>query len=275
MHALRYNCTIKPMCKSQTTILLIAAAVLSTLNGCAKFPTGPTTTGKQLVVTLKVRGRINPLDPAEPNIQRHYFVAIDNDNDPNTGPLAALYPPYGGTGWVTSQNAAQSVGLTSFVQYDAANPQGYIYGVLPGSFFLNRTAPQPPIGYEMLDGGSSLRFVIDFSQIATATIPADQIKQLNINFITTNALPNGNDLVESRADRRPRAVRPGLREHRHHHGPRLHRYRHRRAQSDRHRSRPGHRLMDNRGSDGQFSVGSRSVSENAKRQIRRLRSECQ
>ena len=198
MHALRYNCTIKPMCKSQTTILLIAAAVLSTLSGCAKFPTGPTTTGKQLVVTLKVRGRINPLDPAEPNIQRHYFVAIDNDNDPNTGPLAALYPPYGGTGWVTSQNAAQSVGLTSFVQYDAANPQGYIYGVLPGSFFLNRTAPQPPIDYEILDGGSSLRFVIDFSQIATATIPADQIKQLNINFITTNALPNGNDLVESR-----------------------------------------------------------------------------
>ena len=198
MHVLRYNCTIKPMCNLRRTIPFIAFALLFTLSGCAKFPNTPVTTGKQLVITLQVRGRINPLDPAEPNISRHYFVAIDNENNPNTGPLAALYPPYGGTGWVTSQDALHSVGLTSFIQYDATNPEGYIYGVLPGSFFLNRTSPQPPISYEILDGGSALRFVVDLSQIATATIPTDQIRQININFITTNALPNANDVVESR-----------------------------------------------------------------------------
>ncbi len=70
--------------------------------------------------------------------------------------------------------------------------------MLPGSYFLNRTSPQPPISYELLDGGSAIRFIIDFSQIATAAIPADQIRQLNINFITTNALPNSNELVSSR-----------------------------------------------------------------------------
>jgi hypothetical protein len=182
----------------RTKIILIGAALLFTLSGCAKFPDTPATTGRQLVLTLKVRGRINPLDPAAPNVQRHYFVAIDNDGNPNTGPLAALYPPYGGTGWVTSANAQQSIGLTSFVQYDAANSQGFVYGVLPGSFFLNRTSPQPPIRYELLEGGAAIRFVVDFSQIATTAIPADQIMQLDINFIVTNALPNSNEVVEYR-----------------------------------------------------------------------------
>jgi len=169
--------------------LLISLAVLSTLTGCAKFPAGGAVTGKQLVLTMKVRGRINPIDPTDPSIRRHYFIAIDNDNNPNTGPWAAIYPPYGGNGWVTSQDANHSVGLTSYVQYDATNQEGYIYGVLPGSFFLNVTPPQNPIRAELLEGGSTLRVVVDFSQIATTAIPADQIKQLDINFITTNSLP--------------------------------------------------------------------------------------
>jgi hypothetical protein len=167
---------------------IIVVAILSTLTGCAKFPSTPPTTGKQLVITLKVRGNINTVDPTSPGFARHYFIAIDNDANDNTGPLAALYPPYGGTGWVTSQNASDSVGLTSFIEYDSDNPQGYVYGILPGSYFLNRTSPQPPIRTELLDGGSAIRFTIDFNQIATANIPADLIQQLNINFITTNAI---------------------------------------------------------------------------------------
>ncbi|MCX6346096.1 MAG: hypothetical protein NT018_13665 [Armatimonadetes bacterium] len=182
----------------RTTILLIATAIIFTLIGCAKFPTTPTTTGKQLVLTLKVRGQIAPQDQFDPKIARHYFIAIDNDANPNTGPLMALYPEYSGTVWVTSQDAQHSIGLTSFIQYDAANPQGNLYGVLPGSYFLNLTSPQPLIIYELLDGGSAIRFIIDFSQIATAAIPADQIRQLNINFITTNAFPDLNELVVPR-----------------------------------------------------------------------------
>lgn len=178
--------------------LITSLAVLSTLVGCAKFPATPPTTGKQLVLTLKVRGRITPVDPADPNIRRYYFVAIDNDGDSNTGPWAAIYPPYGGNGWVTSADAQHSIGLTSYIEYDAANPQGYIYGVLPGSFFLNTTPPQPPIRSELLDGGSTLRFVVDFSQISTTAIPAANITQLDINFITTNTTPVGGQFVEGR-----------------------------------------------------------------------------
>lgn len=170
------------MNKLRFTASIVAAALLLTLVGCAKFPSTPGTTGKQLVLTLKVRGRISPTD------QTHYFIAIDNDGNPNTGPLAAIFPPYGGNGWVTSNDAVNSIGLTSFLQYDASNPGGYIRGIRPGQFFLVTTFPLPPIRSEILDGGSTLRVVIDFSQIATVAIPAADIKQLDINFITTNML---------------------------------------------------------------------------------------
>lgn len=171
-----------------TTFSAFIFAIIFILAGCAKYPSTPATTGKQLVLTLKVRGTINPVDQTDPGIRRYYFIAIDNDGDPNTGPWAVIYPPYGGNGWVTSGNAAKSIGVTSYIQYDETNPGGYIYNILPGSFFLNTSSPQPPISYELLDGGSTIRFTIDFSQIATDAIPAEQIEQLDINFITTNVL---------------------------------------------------------------------------------------
>ncbi len=178
---------------------IICFIIIFTLTGCAKYPTTPVQSSRQLIITLTVRGQIEPEDTVDPSFSRHYFIAIDNDNDPNTGPLAAFYPPYGGTGWVTSEDAQDSIGLTSFIQYDTDNPLGYIYGVLSGSYFLNRTSPLPIISAQLLDGGSSVRFVIDFSQLATDDIPADDITQLNINFITTNALPTGsNQYVEGR-----------------------------------------------------------------------------
>ncbi|MCE5315653.1 MAG: hypothetical protein ABFD49_04060 [Armatimonadota bacterium] len=169
----------------------IGVAIIFTLSGCSKFPSTPATTGRQLVITLTVRGEVDVDSLTNLGYSRHYFIAIDNDGDPNTGPLAALYPPYGGTGWVTSEDAENSVGLTSFLEYDSENPEGYIYGVEPGSYFLNLTSPDPPITSEILNDGRSIRFTIDFSQIATDNIPADSIDELDINFIATNALPTG------------------------------------------------------------------------------------
>lgn len=168
------------------------------LSGCAKYPSTPVSSGKQLVLTMKVRGTISPTDSVDPSIHRYYFIAIDNDGKTGTGPWAAVAAPYGGNGWVTSADAANSVGLTSYIRYDAQNPEGYLYGVLSGSYFLNTTAPQAPIRYELLDGGSTIRFIIDFSQIATTAIPTDDIQELNINFITTNSLPVSDQQAEGR-----------------------------------------------------------------------------
>lgn len=179
-------------------IPLILFAVILTLAGCARFPDVPPVSGKQLVITMTVRGRINPIDENNASIRRHYFIAIDNDNDPNTGPWAAIYPPYGGNGWVTSQNADQSIGLTSYVRYDASYPGGYVFDVLPGSFFLNTGVPQPVLRSEITDNGSTLRMVVDFNQIATDAIPAEDIEQLDINFITVNTLVVSDFLVPGR-----------------------------------------------------------------------------
>jgi len=181
--------------------VLIAVTILSTLAGCAKFPSTPPTSGKQLVITLRVRGTISPINnDGDPGAlpYRYYFVAIDNDNDNNTGPWAVSDASKGGNGWATSDDAENSVGMTSFIRYDAANPQGYLYRVLPGTNFLNTSPPNPLIQGGVIDGGTTLRFVVDFSQIATDAIPADQIRNLNINFITTNALPVGGVFVPGR-----------------------------------------------------------------------------
>ncbi len=184
---------------TRRTLLIFVITIIHILSGCAKSPDRPPAiTGKQLIVTLQVRGQIKPIDDINPSVRRYYFIAIDNDNNPDTGPWAAVYPPYGGTGWVTSANAANSVGLTSFFRLDAESPNGYIYNVLPGSYFLNTTSPVPPIRTEIIDGGSTLRVTIDFSQIDTLAIPASDIKQLDINLITTNALPVGNQVIFNR-----------------------------------------------------------------------------
>ncbi|MDH7602465.1 MAG: hypothetical protein QHI38_10010 [Armatimonadota bacterium] len=157
-------------------------------SGCARFPDSPPATGKQIVLTLKVRGKVTLTDPVNPSTRHYYFIAIDNDNDQYTGPWAVAFPPYGGNGWVTSRDADRSLGATSFIEYSAANPAGYIYAFVPGSFLLQYTNPQPPVRLDILEGGSTLRVTIDLRQVATSSIPAERISELDINFITTNEL---------------------------------------------------------------------------------------
>ncbi len=175
------------------------------------------------MLTLTVRGTISPTDPTDPTIQRHYFIAIDNQNNPNIGPWAAIYPPYGGNGWVTSSDAQNSVGLTSYVQYDSNNPNCYVYNILPGSYFLNTTAPQLPISSQIINGGSTLQVTIDFSQIATAAIPVAQIKQTQRQFYP-HQLPSRRQSNRDGANLgRSRPQRPELCECRHHQQSHLHR----------------------------------------------------
>lgn len=168
--------------------VLIYILIGTALAGCAKNPSSGVVSGKQLVITLKVAGRISPIDPADPGIKRYYFVAIDNDNDQNTGPWAVVGPPYGGNGWVTSSDPVNSIGLTSYFVISPEDQSGSVYGILPGSYFLGTTAPRPPIRYEIIDSSTAMRITIDLGQVETAAIPAANINQLNFNFITTNQL---------------------------------------------------------------------------------------
>ncbi len=176
----------------RNTLYAVFALVIAVTSGCARYPDSAPTTGKQLVLTMTVRGRINPIDSLTGK-QRYYFFAIDNDDDALTYPQAWTDPTKGGNGWVTSDRADESIGLTSYVQYDATSPDGLVMAVLPGSNFLNSGSPQLPLRVELLDGGSTLSITLDFGQIATESIPADEIRQLNINFITTDSLSRSGD----------------------------------------------------------------------------------
>ena len=173
---------------TRTTLTFFAVAAAIWLTGCARYPAETARSGKQLVITMKVAGRISPTDSSDPTVRRYYFIAIDNDASNLTGPWAVVVPPFGGNGWVTSADAARSIGLTSFISYDPLSPQGYVYDVLPGSFFLNTSSPQSPVRWEIADGGWAIRVTVDFEQMATTSIKADDIRQLDINFITTNQL---------------------------------------------------------------------------------------
>ncbi len=185
------------MNRPSATVLYLLLAFLC--SGCARFPDSPPSTGKQLVLTLKVRGKVTLADPVNPSSRHYYFIAIDNDSDPYTGPWAVAFPPFGGNGWVTSRDAHRSLGATSFIEYSSANPSGYLYEFVPGSYLLQYTNPQPPLRLELLEGGSTLRVTIDLRQVATSSISADFITQLDINFITTNELAiNPNQLYPNR-----------------------------------------------------------------------------
>jgi hypothetical protein len=157
-------------------ILIAASFLLVTLAlaGCARFPEVPVQpSGRQLVITMTVAGRINP--------SYFYFVAFNTGPDTTRGPLPVVGPPWG-NGWGTGT-------ITHFVRYAEG---GYrVFRIVPGTNNLGIIdTGSPPITYvEPGPGGNSLRFTIDLSQITTPGVPVDEIQNLTVNFITTDVVP--------------------------------------------------------------------------------------
>ncbi len=89
-------------------LLFPPAAILFLIAGCAKFPEAPTPRASpdRLIVTLTYAA---PLEPSY-----YYFIAIDDDGDPGTGPLPALTRPWG-NGWVVPESRDSRCRF--FVQY--------------------------------------------------------------------------------------------------------------------------------------------------------------
>ena len=157
--------------KKPGVLAAIVLIIIIAVSGCARFPSGSTSvSGTQLVITMTVQGQINP--------NYFYYVAIDNDGDPNTGPVAVAGPPWG-NGWGGGF-------ITSFVLFNRTEPvQGYtVYQVLPNTNLIGKVREGVPISAVPVSPGSrTLQFTVDLSQLDTTAIPADQIQSLNINFI--------------------------------------------------------------------------------------------
>lgn len=159
--------------------IALPALPLLAVAGCARAPGGAqNSTGAQLIVSMTVAGRINPAFS--------YFVLFNTTNSPttSTGPIPVVASPWG-NGFAAGQ-------FTQFVRYDSTQGSaGYgVYSVVPGSNlrsfqFLGSPLQFTPPG----DSGSTLQFRIPLSQLAVSGISADQIQNLQINFIATNSTP--------------------------------------------------------------------------------------
>jgi hypothetical protein len=161
-------------------ILLSAMAALMLIfaAGCARFPVNPVPiTGRQLIITVTVAGEINP--------NYYYYVAFDTSGAMTPGPLPVVAIPWG-NGWGTGNISNYVIFHTGqpfggYALYRFTNPE-LLFPQLVGNGSPVSWVTPPP-------GANTLQFTIDLGQLATAALPADQIDQININFITTDVVP--------------------------------------------------------------------------------------
>jgi len=148
---------------------------------CAKSPGGTDNgsgTGPQLLISMTVKGRIRP--------DYFYYVLFNNAGDTSgaNGPIPVVTAPYG--------NGFASGAFTQYLEYNQSQPNaGYeMYAVVPNTGLRQSQPLGAPLQFTPVQtGGSTIQFRIPISQLATTAIPAGSIKNLQINFITTNVVP--------------------------------------------------------------------------------------
>ncbi|MGO8670586.1 MAG: hypothetical protein ACLQVD_04360 [Capsulimonadaceae bacterium] len=159
-------------------------AVLSAgfiIGGCARTPPGVNqTNGPQLTITMTVANNYS-IDASD-----YYFVLFNvNPATGSSGPVPVITTPWG--------NGFAAGDITAYVRVDPTQANGGygMYSVVPGSNDLNSTPLPPPTSYVPVTFGSTqtISFQIPISALATSTVPASQISQIQINFLATNLLP--------------------------------------------------------------------------------------
>lgn len=155
------------------TLLLLSGAGVT---GCAKGPPGgvPQVVSSRLVFEWIVQGFVRD--------QFYYFVAIDDDDDPNDGPIPVFREPLG-NGWGTQS-------FTLSVEYHAGQyrllrhtrlPDGTISpGTVVPTGLINAIPPRQL-------GGDEMRFELDINQLIQQGFLRDA-RTLDINFITTDQI---------------------------------------------------------------------------------------
>lgn len=164
---------------------MLAVFAALALTGCARAPAGGPGAARRLVIEMRVAGVINP--------DYFYYVAIDNDGDPNDGPQAVVGPPWG-NGWGAGA-------ITHYVQFDTSLPQGG-YGLfrIPDAGLLGKVYLGPPVNF-ITPGpsGNTLRFTLDLDDLVIPPqTDGNQIQTLEINFIATDVVPTDPSFVGPR-----------------------------------------------------------------------------
>lgn len=145
------------------------------LIGCAKFPEQPVTpvSKDRLIVTLVYAA---PIDP-----NYFYYIAVDSDGDPRTGPLPALTRPWG-NGWGVPLDETLGSRIDFFVEIFRQSAQVFRIQVFQPPFTTQPLGPPLDLSFPQ---PNQIRIVLDLRQL----FPQGQIpERVELNFISVNEL---------------------------------------------------------------------------------------
>jgi hypothetical protein len=158
-----------PALRAARPALLLFGLALLAAQGCARVPDEVTgdQVRRRLTVSFSVAGQVNP--------QYFYFIAIDADGNPSSGPVPVVTAPFG-NGWVTGS-------VTHYVEFHLG-----VFGVFRfvpdtnllvadslGSPFEFNQPQQPP--------GNRISATLDVDR----TLGTD-VNLINLNIITTDRI---------------------------------------------------------------------------------------
>lgn len=188
--------------RSFAFLLLLGAGLASGLS-CARYPQQPSSvtpgTRKRLIISMTVRGEIQPSDAQVPY---YYFFLINRTDDAAAaGPVPVVIGPQWGNGFAApAPQPADGQGFVGFVRYDRFQGQSG-YGVYtlqnPTTGVLQKPIdPQlqffplgpPDVAQTLQRGEKQLYFELNLDRL-----PNPEARFLQINFVATNNIPQGVD----------------------------------------------------------------------------------
>ncbi len=156
--------------------LLVPTWLVLGLLGCAKFPEQPpvAVSKNRLVITLTYAA---PLDPAA-----FYYIAIDDDGDPLTGPLPSLTRPWG-NGWGVPLDERLGSRIRFFVEIVRQSAQVFRIELFQPPFTARPLGPPLDFAFPQ---PNQVRVTLDLQQLFPPPEPLPE--RLELNFISVNEL---------------------------------------------------------------------------------------
>jgi hypothetical protein len=166
----------------------LALTALILVSGCAKSPDGGAGLGTRLLIKMKLDGQPNP--------SLVYIIAFNPTTEANPsgkGPLPVVAPPWG-NGFVAGR-------AKYYVRWDPAQRQPYVLYRFLDSNLNTWTDVGVPILYEVPTATTKeLRFTLDLKQLAGSEAEAALLQTLQVNFLTMDRVPQGNDSGDKNFD---------------------------------------------------------------------------
>lgn len=159
------------------------ALILVLVAGCAKFPNVSGGRSTRLVFSMTVDGQLRP--------DYVYRVAMNftTEAPPTTqGPIPVVRAPWG-NGYVAGT-------ATNFVDWNVNRypPSGYgLYEFRGGDLNVPVQIGVPILSDAVQQGGKTLRFTVDLTQLGLTDAQILALKYVQVNFLTMDRIPTGND----------------------------------------------------------------------------------